>query len=228
MRYLALATDYDGTLATDGVVDQPTLRALERFLASGRKLIMVTGRHLPDLKSACPHLELFSRIVAENGAVLYDPASKRERLLAETPPQPFLDELRSRGVPISIGSVVVATLRPYESTVLEVIREQGLKLSVIFNKDAVMVLPFGVDKSTGLTRALSDLGLPAEATIGMGDAENDLAFLELCGLSVAVANALEMVKEQVDLVTRASHGAGVAELIERVLAGRSRTSAGKL
>ena len=32
MRYLALATDYDGTLAHHGDVDTPTLAALERVL----------------------------------------------------------------------------------------------------------------------------------------------------------------------------------------------------
>jgi len=218
MRYLALAADYDGTLSTNGVVDDPTLRALERFLASGRKLIMVTGRHLDDLKSTCPHLELFSRVIAENGALLYDPASKNERLLAEATPAIFVDELRRLGVPISAGKVIVATLRPHESTVVDLIHRQALKLNVIFNKDAVMVLPSGVDKGTGLTRALAEIGLSAQGVIGIGDAENDLSFLELCGLSVAVANALEMVKEQVVVVTHALRGAGVAELIEQVLA----------
>lgn len=220
MRYLALAADYDGTLSTDGVVDKPTLRALERLSASGRKLIMVTGRHLDDLKSTCPHLELFTRVVAENGALLYDPASKAERLLAKTPPQTFIDGLRCRGVPISIGNVVVATLRPYEGTVLEVIRQQRVKLNVIFNKDAVMVLPEGIDKGTALTKTLSEIGLSPAGVIGIGDAENDLSFLELCGLAVAVGNALEMVKKQVDIVTHAPRGAGVAELIELVLADR--------
>ena len=42
MRYLALACDYDGTLAHHGRVDKPTLESLERLLASGRKLVLVT------------------------------------------------------------------------------------------------------------------------------------------------------------------------------------------
>ena len=44
MRYLALACDYDGTLASDGQVSIGTLAALQRLLASGRKLILVSGR----------------------------------------------------------------------------------------------------------------------------------------------------------------------------------------
>jgi hydroxymethylpyrimidine pyrophosphatase-like HAD family hydrolase len=49
MHYLALATDYDGTIADDGVVDKPTLTALERLGGSARRLILVTGRELTDL-----------------------------------------------------------------------------------------------------------------------------------------------------------------------------------
>src|ERR1700722_2848136 len=73
MRYLAMASDYDGTLAHDGVVDDQTIRAIERLIHSGRKLILVTGRELPDLQSVFPRLDLCERVVAENGAVLYIP-----------------------------------------------------------------------------------------------------------------------------------------------------------
>ena len=38
MRYLALAADYDGTLASAGTVDTDTIQAIERLVASGRKL----------------------------------------------------------------------------------------------------------------------------------------------------------------------------------------------
>ena len=86
MHYAALATDYDGTIAHDGVVDPPTIAALERLRASGRRLVLVTGRELPDLARVMPRLDLFDRVVAENGALLYRPESGAERPLAEPPP----------------------------------------------------------------------------------------------------------------------------------------------
>ena len=49
MRYLALCTDYDGTIAHHGRVDKPTIAALEDLRASGRKLVLVTGREMVDL-----------------------------------------------------------------------------------------------------------------------------------------------------------------------------------
>lgn len=224
MRYVALATDYDGTLACEGRVDQRTSDSLLRFVASGRKLVMVTGRQLDDLQHVFPHLDLFSRVVAENGALLYDPKSKSQRILAEPPNAAFVDELRQRGVPVSVGKAVVGTVRPHEKAVFDVIRERALDFHVVFNKASVMVLPSGVDKGTGLTSAMAELGLSLQNTIGIGDAENDQAFLSLCGFSAAVANALALLKKRVNLVTRGARGTGVVELIEEVLKAESELS----
>src|SRR4051812_24617241 len=66
----ALAADYDGTIATDGLVDDATLAALDTLRKTGRRLILVTGRELPDLKRVFSQLKLFERIVVENGALL--------------------------------------------------------------------------------------------------------------------------------------------------------------
>ena len=80
------------------------IRALERLIHSGRKLILVTGRELPDLQSTFPRMDLCERVVAENGALLYNPATREKRTLAQQPPRSFLDSLRARGVPnVSAG-----------------------------------------------------------------------------------------------------------------------------
>jgi HAD superfamily hydrolase (TIGR01484 family) len=219
MRFHVLATDYDGTIAHHGAVDGATQEALERVRASGRKLILVTGRELQDLQRTFPNIELFDAIVAENGAVIYQPAQRSSRLLGERPPEAFASRLREQGVaPLSVGEVIVATWQPHEAVVLETIRELGLELQVIFNKGAVMVLPSGVNKAVGLRGALEDLGLSPHNAVAVGDAENDHAFLGVCECSVAVANALPSLKERADLVTTADHGAGVGELVEQLVA----------
>lgn len=218
MRYLALATDYDGTIARDGAVDEPTLAALRRVRASGRRLLLVTGRELADLFATFPHCGLFDRVVAENGALVYDPAARATRVLAPPPPPELVAALAAKGVPLSVGRAVVATVEPHEHAVLAAIRDLGLEWHVIFNKGSVMALPSGVTKATGLADVLAELGLPAAAVVGVGDAENDHAFLRSCGCAVAVANALESVKAAADVVTAGARGAGVAELVDRLLA----------
>jgi hydroxymethylpyrimidine pyrophosphatase-like HAD family hydrolase len=218
MRYHVLACDYDGTLAHDGQVAKDTVAGLERLADSGRKLLLVTGRELDDLLKVFPKVELFDRVVAENGALLYRPADQAATPLGERPPDRFTAALRERGVdPLSVGQVIVATWHPNETTVLEVIRELGLELEVIFNKGAVMVLPPGVNKASGLAAALAELELSPHSTVGVGDAENDHAFLSLYECSVAVANALPALKERCDAVTEGPRGAGVVELIDRLL-----------
>ncbi len=215
MHYFkALATDYDGTIAHDGIVDEATLDALERLKQSGRRLVMVTGRELPDLERVCPRLDFFDRVVAENGALLYTPATKEARPLGPPPPGEFVARLKELAIePLSVGRVIVATWEPNETTVLRAIRELGLDLQIIFNKGAVMVLPNGINKASGLGAALEDLGLSAHNVVATGDAENDLAFMRTCGCAVAVGNALPAVREAADLVTEAPRGAGVAEVV---------------
>jgi hydroxymethylpyrimidine pyrophosphatase-like HAD family hydrolase len=223
MDYLALATDYDGTIATHGVVDDATLDALRRLRAAGRKLLLVSGRELESLAATFAHFELFDLMVLENGALIYEPATKRERPLCDPPAERFVRALRAREVhPLSVGRVIVATFEPHEQTVLAAIHEQGLEYQVIFNKGAVMVLPSGVNKATGLKEALAELAIPPERTVAVGDAENDHALLELCGVGAAVANALPALKERADLVTARDHGAGVMEVIDRMLDGSLR------
>jgi hydroxymethylpyrimidine pyrophosphatase-like HAD family hydrolase len=218
-EFAAIATDYDGTLAADGGVDARTIAALERFLASGRRLILVTGREIPDLRGVFSRFDLFARVVAENGALIYRPETGEETPLAPPPPPALVERLKACGaVPLSVGRVIVATRVPYDTDVAAAIGELGLDLQIIFNKGAVMVLPPGIGKASGLGTALAELALAPRQVVGVGDAENDLGFLAQCGCAVAVANALPALKEAANWVTPGARGAGVVDVIERILA----------
>jgi hydroxymethylpyrimidine pyrophosphatase-like HAD family hydrolase len=219
MRYLALASDYDGTLAHDSHVSDEALAAIRRLKDSGRKVILATGREMPELQSVFPDYKLCDAIVAENGALLVWPSEDREEVLGEPPPEAFLTEIIHRGVkPFSVGRVVFATWRPHEVAVLEVIRTLGIEYQIIFNKRAVMVLPSGINKATGLAKALKRLRIAPANVVGIGDAENDHAFLESCAVAAAVENALPSLKERCDVIMDRDHGGGVIDLIDRVLA----------
>jgi len=218
VRYLALATDYDGTLAEQGRVRPETVAAIERLRRSGRRALLVTGRELEDLKSVFDRLDLFDRVIAENGALLYRPQTREEVVLAEPPPAELANLLRKRGVaPLGVGQVIVATREPHQLDALEVVHQLGLEWQVIFNKGAVMLLPPGVNKQTGLNAALSELGLSMRNTVAVGDAENDHAMLAESECGVAVANALDSLKDRADLVTRGARGTGVEELVDRLI-----------
>lgn len=216
--YQVLATDYDGTLAHHGVVSPETLGAIGRLRAAGKKLVLVTGRELEELKDVFPEIGLCDLVVAENGALLYWPGTGQMKLLGEPAPPAFVEKLRDKGVPVAVGRVIVATVEPHEIAVLQTIKEMALELEMIFNKGAVMVLPTSLNKATGLREGLARMGLSTRYTIGVGDAENDHAFLRICGCGIAVANALPALKSRADFVTARPHGEGITELIDQLLA----------
>lgn len=223
----ALATDYDGTIATEGIVPETTLAALGALKARDFKLALVTGRILTDLASIFPRLDLFDVVVAENGASLYQPSSRHEELLAPPPPPSLLAELRARGVPFVEGRVVVATWDPHGPAADAAVAASRARAHVELNKGAVMILPLGCDKGTGVRAAAPILGVSLDEVVAVGDAENDLPFFDRCGRAVAVANALPEVKRRADLVTSGARGRGVEELAALLLDGgllRTRTT----
>jgi hydroxymethylpyrimidine pyrophosphatase-like HAD family hydrolase len=229
MRYLALAIDYDGTAASEGRLSDAALSAIERLRTSGRRVVLVTGRRVDDLLRVLQRSALFDLIVAENGAVIYDPQSREEVPLAAPLPALFAERLRERGVaPLEQGAVVVATRDPYGGVMLEVIRELGLEVHVICNRGAVMALPAGINKATGLDVAVRRLGMSRHEVVGIGDAENDHSLLEYGECGVAVANAVDSLKEIAAFVTRGANGTGVAELIDELIENDLHRMEGKL
>jgi hydroxymethylpyrimidine pyrophosphatase-like HAD family hydrolase len=219
VRYLALVTDYDGVIATDGRASSAAVEAIQRLQMSGRRAILITGRRLEDLLETFPQLSMFDSVVAENGAVVYEPRTRKDAVLAKPPPPEFVERLKQLGVnPVEVGRVVVSTWMPHHTTVLRAIQEMGLSLQVVFNRAAVMVLPTGVTKATGMNYALRKLGLSAHEVVGVGDSENDHSFLERSECAATVANAVPSIRDLAAIITKGTNGAGLAELIDELIA----------
>ncbi len=73
------------------------------------------------------------------------------------------------------------------------------------------------NKADALSKLLSELNLTAEQTLYMGDDEPDLPAMQMSGVSVAVANAVEVVREHADWVTTRCGGEGaVREVCDRL------------
>lgn len=223
-RTQAVAMDFDDTLAEDGIVEPTVLDGLRRLKASGRRLVLVTGREIDDLLRTFPAVTVFDRVVGENGAVLYRPENGESIAAAGPPLEDFIARLQREHVtPLSVGQVIVATRAPHETRVVEAIRELELELVVIRNRGAVMVLPRGINKGSGVLKALGELNISPQDVIGVGDAENDFDLLDVCGCGVAVANALPALAQRAEIVTWSPRGRGVLELIEGLLASNPGT-----
>jgi hydroxymethylpyrimidine pyrophosphatase-like HAD family hydrolase len=218
MRYYVFASDYDGTLANDGKVNQEIIDKLTKLRSTGRLPVLVTGREMKYLIEDFPDYKIFDHIVAENGALLHETATGKEELLGPAADRSFVNALVSAGVkPLSVGKVIVATWKPHESVVLKIIRDLGIERQVIFNKEAVMVLPAGINKATGLKALLDRLKFSAHNVVAIGDAENDSAMIQFAECGVAVANALPALKNLADYVTGGARETGVSEMIDQIL-----------
>lgn len=217
----ALAVDYDGTVASNGRLPASTAQALARARATGCALLLVTGRIFDDLHQVCPEADgLFDVIVAENGAVVYRPAERYMEALGPPPEPALVAALERHGVEFRLGMVMVATLTRFAPKVRAALEDTGVRRALAFNKDALMLLPPGIDKGSGLRAALGRLSVPTHAAVAIGDAENDGPLLAAAGWGVAVADAVPALRARAQHVTRAPGSQGVLEFLEEFLLAR--------
>ncbi len=219
-RYFrAVALDFDGTISGSGHRPRrEVLESIRRARTVGYQIILVTGRILSELRADFPDVEdHFDAIVAENGAVFR--VRGQSRSLAPPVSPSLADALERRGVALRRGDVLLACDAFAAPAVLAEIRCQGLDCQLIYNRSALMVLPAGVTKGTGVHEALTELDVSHHSAIGVGDAENDHALLDECELGVAVGNAVESLRSHADVVTYAPAGEGVRELLDGPLLG---------
>ncbi len=222
-RYFhAVAVDYDGTLTSSERPAADVLAAIAEARADGRRVVLVTGRILAQLRSVFPEAdEHFDAIVGENGAVAA--RAGRSRLLSAPVPVQLDAALAARGVAFRRGEVLLACDRGDERAVWAAVRELGLECQLISNRDALMVLPAGVSKGTGLAAVLAGLGISPHNAVAIGDAENDHSLLAAAELGVAVGNAVVSLKAEADIVAGQPDGRAVASFLRGpLLAGRQR------
>ena len=72
-------------------------------------------------------------------------------------------------------------------------------------------------KGSGLMHLCALLHIDPQATIAIGDAENDEQMIKLAGLGVAMGNATTQLKEMAQVVTTSCDEDGVAVFLERLL-----------
>jgi hydroxymethylpyrimidine pyrophosphatase-like HAD family hydrolase len=219
MRYVALAAGFDGTLARDGRCDERCIESLRALAATGRKLILVTGRELRELLEIFPEARLFDYVVAENGAVMHRPSTRESEILAQAPPEILLQELRRRHVtPLTVGSSIVRTVQANEAEVSAALRKLQLDFQLVTNPGALMMLPAGVNKASGVWAALRELGVSRHNLVAIGDGENDLALFEFAEHAVAVQNADPLVQRVANRVTQGAYCEGFLELARDLVA----------
>ncbi len=221
MLFRALACDFDGTLASEDRVDPEVKKSLQQARQMGVRLILVTGRTFFELTRVCDCLELFDAVVAENGAVIYYPGSAMIRDLGPAVPGRLLAELDRRGIYYQAGRVIVGTARADETAVHEALNTAGVSRDLVTNRAALMLLPPGVSKGSGVEQVLRFLELSPHDVLALGDAENDLALFDACEFSACPGDSVPTVRERVDWVLPGGAGPDVGRaILGPILGGR--------
>lgn len=222
MHISVIATDFDGTVSQGDNLHPEVGQALHRWREAGHFSILVSGRPFEFLRELQDRVQLFDLLVAENGAVLYNPRTDEMRLPFGQVPDELLDTLERSGVPLWRGIAIAGTRLPYDDAVWVASRELDLAIYVETNRNEVMILPPGAGKGAGLLSLLKNEGLSPRNLVAFGDAENDRSFLQVAEIKVAVSNAVENLKAIADYVISETGPAGVRDFIEHyLLNGRS-------
>ncbi|HUH68901.1 MAG TPA: HAD hydrolase family protein [Mycobacterium sp.] len=210
--FRVVAVDLDGTLTSGGQVSAQALEAVDRVRRDGLQVVLVTGRIVTELAANFPQItDHVDALVAENGAVTV--TAGRTYPLSAPVDRALGAALDQREVPYRRGEVILAADGDYAATILEAIGALNLDCQIVRDRAALMVVPAGVTKGTGLAAVLTEMNLSPHNTIAIGDAENDLSLFGSAEIGVAAANALSSVRERADLVLEQPDGAGVAELL---------------
>jgi hydroxymethylpyrimidine pyrophosphatase-like HAD family hydrolase/ribosomal protein L39E len=210
--FRVVAVDFDGTLTSGGQVSSEAVDAIDQARRNGLVVVLVTGRIGAELEAEFPQIaDHVDALVLEDGAVTV--IDGRTYALSAPVDSALDDALADRGVPYRRGEVLLAVDSEHAATLAEVIGESGLDCQIVRNRAALMVLPAGVTKGTGLGAVLTEMNLSPHNTVAVGDAENDLSLFGMAEIGVAVANAVPSVRRRADLVLEEQDGAGVAGLL---------------
>ena len=215
MRLRVIATDYDGTIAKDGILNPAVREAIANARKRGVLVVLVTGRILAELRSVVGCLDFVDGVVAENGAVVALP-SGHVTVLGASPPLELITKLTERGIDFKVGRCVVEMDADFADVAISLIREMELPLAITFNRGRMMLLPPSISKSSGLRHLLATLNVSVHNAIGIGDAENDHELLTSCEHGVAVAWGSARLIEAADYVLEGDGVEAVAGYIERV------------
>jgi hydroxymethylpyrimidine pyrophosphatase-like HAD family hydrolase len=218
-RYRGFAIDYDGTLAESEAASPAVLEAVAEVRGSGRRVVLVTGRIMAELRAVFPDVQAhFDAIVAENGCILVT-SDGSSSPLADPVDASLGRALEANGVPYRTGEVLLATKAGHAPAILDAVERLGLELQLIRNRTELMVLPSGTNKGTGLIAALAELGIDRHNVVAIGDAENDHSLFTASEIGVAVGNAIDSLKDHAEVVLSQENGHGVASFLRQVVNG---------
>lgn len=217
----AIAVDIDGTI-TDPTrkLSISALKALRKAESLGVPVILVTGNILCFTRAASVLIGTSGGLVAENGGVIY--SNEKVKILGDIKKAERAYEHLKGLYPVEkvqFSEFRVSEIAIWRTIPKNIIKEtlKDFDIEVYDTKFAIHLTDPRVNKGSSLKLVAEDMGIKTDDIIAIGDSENDIDFLKVAGLKVAVANADPQLKKMADYVTTKKYGEGVAEALEKLI-----------
>ncbi len=217
----AVAVDVDGTI-TDGKrrLCCSSLESIRSAEKNGIPVIIVTGNILPVTKTLSIFIGTSGGLVAENGGVIE--SSKGRVVLGDINKcKDAYDFLLTKHPveKVDFSDQRISEVAFYRTIPVKQVKEtlKDFDVKIYDTNFALHITDPAVNKGTSLVQVAGDMGILPEEILAIGDSENDLEFLNVAGVQVAVANAEPELKSIADYVTEKPYGDGVKEALERFL-----------
>lgn len=217
----AIALDVDGTI-TDSTrkICINSIKAINQVEEKGIPVIIVTGNILCSTKMISILLGTTGGMVAENGGVIK--YGDEQRVLGNIKECERAYEYLKTRYPVNkvefsdqrISEVAIGR-NVEEETVKSTLKDFDVK--IYDSKFAIHLTDPAVDKGSSLKVLATYLNVKTEEIMAIGDGENDVEFLQVAGLKVAVNNAASELKAMADYVTHKPYGDGVAEAVSKFI-----------
>ena len=239
MRYKLCVFDIDGVLNPTGKsVQKESIEALKKLEEQELRISFASGKHPWHITGGLVFSGLLKEdmaIIGEAGGHVFFPQSKQSVLYSkyikdvkrlreafyenQWSGNEFWEEPKE--TMFSIFPRNQERIHQFADYLQTIIKKENLNLYTIKQVDAIDVMQKGLSKRIGLEVLCKHLNISLNEIIAFGDGMNDLEMLSCVGYPVAVANALEKIKEVVQKrkghISKLEYGKGVLEAVDYII-----------
>jgi phosphoglycolate phosphatase len=220
----AFAIDIDGTLTENGggIIHLPAIQDLRTLEKLGYKIIYVTGRSSVEAYMLSVFGGTTKIAVGENGGVVT--ISPKEHILLGNKEKCIdgyriltkkLENVKIKNVFDRMTEVVLERSFDIELG-KKILKENNLEVDLSDSKYSFHINNRGINKATGLAKALDILKIKPSETVTIGDSETDIPLFQFCAFGIALNHADETVKSKADHVVSGNSGKGLVEALDYI------------
>jgi phosphoglycolate phosphatase len=220
----AFAIDIDGTLTENGggIIHLPAVQNLRTLEKLGYRIIYVTGRSSVEAYILSVFTGTTKIAVGENGGVVTlspsehiilgnkEECIKGYRILTRK-----LENVKLKNVFDRMTEVVLERTFNIELG-KQILQEDNLGVELHDSQYSFHINNRGINKATGLAKALDILKIKPSETVTIGDSETDIPLFQYCAFGIALNHADDIVKSKANYVVSQNSGKGLVEALDYI------------